>query len=91
MNGFEVKGCAGPGEEMDISLSAAIVQSLLRARQRGLPPAVLESTRLHIADALGIGAAARSTALAGQVMAAQGLLSGAGSCRLIGGGKAAPA
>ncbi|SHH18365.1 MmgE/PrpD family protein [Pollutimonas bauzanensis] len=76
---------------MDISLSAAIVQSLLRARQRGLPPAVLESTRLHIADALGIGAAARSTALAGQVMAAQGLLSGAGSCRLIGGGKAAPA
>ncbi len=76
---------------MEVSLSAALVQGLVQARQAGLPSAVRENIRLHSADALGIGTAARATALGRQVAAAQMRLSGKGDCRLIGGGTAAPA
>lgn len=76
---------------MDVPLSTALVQSISSVLEAGLPQAVRENTCLHIADALGIGAAARSTDLARQVGAAQALLSGPGQCSLIGGGTAAPA
>ncbi|PLC53406.1 hypothetical protein CR155_14165 [Pollutimonas nitritireducens] len=81
----------GKGETMDVALSVAIVQSVARELANGLSPAVRDSARLHIADALGIGTAARATELARQVTAAQTLLAGKGDCSLIGGGTASPA
>lgn len=81
----------GEGKIMDAPLSVAIVQGIALELSKGLSSAVRDSARLHIADALGIAAAARSTDLARQVIAAQTLLAGTGNCRLIGGGTAAPA
>ena len=73
-----------------VVLSTAIVQGLMAARKTGLPSFVRDAARLHIADALGIAVAARSTDLASQVITAQTLMSGSGCCSLIGGGSAAP-
>lgn len=73
-----------------IGLATDVVQALLAARQAGIPEDVAEQVRRHIADGIGIAAAARKTDMAARVMRAQLASSGEGPCRLIGGGTAAP-
>jgi len=72
-------------------LSVELARALQHLRAKGIPEEVKRSVRLHIADAIGIGIAARSSELAGCVTSAQHALSGPGPCSLLGGGAAAPA
>jgi 2-methylcitrate dehydratase PrpD len=71
-----------------VPLAAALSKVVVDLARNGLPEAVRAKTRLHIADALGIGLAARKTDLAKQVEAAERAATGDGPCRLIGGGTA---
>lgn len=71
-----------------ISLSAELAHALLQTYRAGVPESMRTKTRLHIADAMGIGLAARDTELARQVIAAQRLGAGDGRHGLIGGGQA---
>ena len=73
-----------------IGLATDVVQALLAARQAGIPEDVAEQVRRHIADGIGIAAAARKSDMAARVMRAQLAASGEGPCRLLGGGTAAP-
>ena len=73
-----------------IGLATDVVQALLAARQAGIPEDVAEQVRRHIADGIGIAAAARKSDMAARVIRAQLAASGDGPCRLIGGGTAAP-
>jgi 2-methylcitrate dehydratase PrpD len=71
-------------------LSAELARALVQARGAGIPEDLRRKTRLHVADALGIGLAARGTDLGGQVTRAQLEGCGPGQHGLIGGGTAAP-
>lgn len=71
-----------------MSLAEALSNVFVELARGGLPQSVRTTTCLHIADALGIGLAARRTELAAQVGAAERAASGDGPCRLIGGGTA---
>lgn len=72
-------------------LSVELIRAIQRLRAQGLPEEVRHNTRLHIADAIGIGIGARSSEIAGWIVDAQLALSGPGACSLLGGGTAAPA
>lgn len=63
---------------------------MLRSAARDIPSDVRHQTRLHIADSAGIALAARSTALAADVIRAQSVATGNGDAPVFGGGSAAP-
>ncbi len=71
-------------------LSVALVRSILAALEQPLRSDIVTKVRSHVADAIAIGIAARSTEMAQRVLQAQQSGSGAGTCPLIGAGQAAP-
>jgi len=74
--------------DVPISLSAELAHALLQTYRSGVPDSLRLRTRLHIADAMGIALAARSTELARQVTIAQCRGAGGSGHGLLGGGQA---
>lgn len=72
------------------SLSRALVRELLRRQREGLPARILDKTRLHVVDAVGIGLGARPSALAAQVMAAMAVGASGGTGGVLGAPQGAP-
>lgn len=70
-------------------LSFELTRALLAART-AIPSDVRRKARLHIADSVGIALAARSTAMAADVVRAQTLAMGPGASPFLQGGSAAP-
>jgi len=71
------------------NLSTQLVHALFEARAKGLPLQVLYKAQLHIADALGIAVAARSTHIAVTISEAlKQATAQSGLCQVFGGGSA---
>lgn len=69
-----------------VPLSVRLVQEMGRIR-KNITPALLQKTRIHIADSIGIALAARKQSdIAGNILCAQRLIGGAGNSRVFGGG-----
>lgn len=71
------------------TLASELVRALFEARAKGLPPTLLHKAQLHIADALGIAVAARSTDIAKSIsQALKHATAQSGPCQVFGGGSA---
>jgi len=76
---------------MTMTLSRELVRLLCGLAKSGIPPKVTAKTRLHIADAIGIGLAAwRGSTLAQQVTTALGSGVNAASCGVLGSRQSMP-